>query len=86
MGVGNLLYWALIFLVVAVVAGFLGFGGAAGAAQSAASLIFYVAIVLLIISLIMNFVDGERRSGTLNITSTLRHLLGLACRVSGSRQ
>ncbi len=54
-GVGNLLYWALIFLVVAVIAGFLGFGGAAGAAASAAHLIFYVAIILLIISLVMNF-------------------------------
>ena len=48
MAVGNLLYWALIFLVVAVIAGFLGFGGAAGAAAGAAHLVFYVAIVLLL--------------------------------------
>ena len=28
---GNLLYWAVILLVIAIVAGFLGFGGLAGA-------------------------------------------------------
>jgi uncharacterized membrane protein YtjA (UPF0391 family) len=56
MAVGNLLYWALVFLVVAIVAGFLGFGGAAGAAAGAAHLVFYVAIVLLLISLVMNVV------------------------------
>ena len=28
---GNLLYWAVVLLVIAIVAGFLGFGGVAGA-------------------------------------------------------
>lgn len=49
---GNLLHWAIVFLVVAVVAGFLGFGGAAGAAMGGAKLLFWAAIVLFVISLI----------------------------------
>jgi uncharacterized membrane protein YtjA (UPF0391 family) len=52
MNFGNLLYWALIFLVIAVIAGALGFGGLAGTAMGAAHLIFWVAIVLLILSLV----------------------------------
>lgn len=56
MGVGNLLYWALIFLVIAIVAGILGFGGVAGGASQIGTIIFYVAIILLVISLVMNFV------------------------------
>jgi uncharacterized membrane protein YtjA (UPF0391 family) len=52
MNFGNLLYWALIFLVIAVVAGALGFGGLAGTAVEGARLLFWVAIVLLILSLV----------------------------------
>ena len=55
MGTGNLLYWALIFLVIALVAGFLGFGGVAAGAESIGRIIFYVAIILLLISLVLNF-------------------------------
>jgi uncharacterized membrane protein YtjA (UPF0391 family) len=49
---GNLLYWAVVFLVVAVVAAVLGFGGVAGTAMAGAQLLFWVAIVLFIISLV----------------------------------
>ncbi len=55
MGTGNLLYWALIFLIVALVAGVLGFGGVAAGAESIGRIIFYVAIILLLISLVLNF-------------------------------
>ena len=47
---GNLLYWALAFLVVALVAAALGFGGVAGTAMSGAQMLFWVAIVLFIVS------------------------------------
>lgn len=57
---GNLLYWAVMFLVVAVVAALFGFGGVAGTAVEGARLLFWVAIVLFIISLIMNFVRRGR--------------------------
>ncbi len=49
---GNLLYWAVVFLVVAIVAAALGFGGVAGTAMAGAQLLFWVAIVLFIIALI----------------------------------
>lgn len=47
---GNLLYWALAFLVVALIAAALGFGGVAGTAMSGAQLLFWVAIVLFVVS------------------------------------
>jgi uncharacterized membrane protein YtjA (UPF0391 family) len=49
---GNLLYWALIFLVVAIIAGVLGFGGVAGTATNAASLLFWIAVILFVVSLV----------------------------------
>jgi uncharacterized membrane protein YtjA (UPF0391 family) len=49
---GNLLYWALMFLIVALVAAALGFGGVAGTAMAGAKLLFWVAIVLFVIALI----------------------------------
>lgn len=55
MNFGNLLHWAIIFLVVALVAGLLGFGGLAGTAMEGARLLFWVAIVLLVVSLIFGF-------------------------------
>jgi uncharacterized membrane protein YtjA (UPF0391 family) len=50
---GNLLYYALVFLVVAVVAAFFGFGGVAGTAMSGAQLLFWVAIVLFVVSAVV---------------------------------
>jgi uncharacterized membrane protein YtjA (UPF0391 family) len=47
---GNLLYWALAFLVVALIAAALGFGGVAGTAMSGAQMLFWVAIVLFVAS------------------------------------
>lgn len=55
MNFGNLLHWAIVFLIVAVVAGLLGFGGLAGTAMEGARLLFWVAIVLLVVSLIFGF-------------------------------
>ncbi len=55
MNIGNLLHWAIVFLVVALVAGLLGFGGLAGTAMEGARLLFWVAIVLLVVSLVFGF-------------------------------
>jgi uncharacterized membrane protein YtjA (UPF0391 family) len=54
--VGNLLYYALVFLVVAVVAAALGFGGVAGVALEGARLLFWVAIVLFIAFLVASLI------------------------------
>lgn len=53
---GNLLHWAVVFLVVALVAAFLGFGGVAGTAMEGARLLFWVAIVFLVISLVLGLI------------------------------
>lgn len=53
---GNLLYYAVVFLVVAVVAAFLGFGGVAGTAMEGARILFWVAIVLFIVSLVAGLI------------------------------
>jgi uncharacterized membrane protein YtjA (UPF0391 family) len=50
---GNLLYWALVFLIIALVAAAFGFGGVAGTAMSGAQLLFWVAIVLFVVSAIV---------------------------------
>jgi uncharacterized membrane protein YtjA (UPF0391 family) len=49
---GNLLYWAVVFLVIAIIAAALGFGGLAGTAMAGAQLLFWVAIVLFVIALV----------------------------------
>jgi len=53
---GNLLYYAVVFLVVALVAAFFGFGGVAGTAMEGARILFWVAIVLFVVSLIAGVV------------------------------
>ena len=53
---GNLLYYAIVFLIVAVVAAVFGFGGVAGTAMEGAKLLFWVAIVLFVITLIAGVV------------------------------
>jgi uncharacterized membrane protein YtjA (UPF0391 family) len=50
--VGNLIHYAIVFLVVALVAGVLGFTGVAGTAMEGARILFWVAIVLFLISAI----------------------------------
>ena len=49
---GSLLYWAVVFLIVAIVAALFGFGGVAGVAISGAQILFWIAIVLFVIALI----------------------------------
>lgn len=49
---GNLLHYAVVFLVVALVAAFFGFGGVAGTAVEGARLLFWGAIVLFVVSVV----------------------------------
>ena len=49
---GNLLHYAVVFLVVALAAAFFGFGGVAGTAMEGARLLMWVAIVLFVVSLV----------------------------------
>jgi len=47
-----MLYYALVFLVVALIAGVLGFGGVAFASAEIAKICFFVFLVLFVVSLI----------------------------------
>jgi uncharacterized membrane protein YtjA (UPF0391 family) len=53
MVMGNLLHYAIVFLVVAVIAAAVGFGGVAGFAMEAAQLLFWVFLVLFVVSLVV---------------------------------
>ena len=54
-----MLYYALVFLVVALGAGVLGFGGIAGAAAGIAKILFFLFLLLFVLSLIF----GRRKVG-----------------------
>lgn len=49
---GSMLYYSLVFLVIAIIAGILGFGVVAFAAAELARICFFVFIVLFLVSLI----------------------------------
>lgn len=53
---GNLLHYAIVFLVVALIAAAVGFGGIAGVAMEGARLLFWVFIVLFVVSLVVGLV------------------------------
>jgi uncharacterized membrane protein YtjA (UPF0391 family) len=48
----TMLYWALVFIVVAIIAGALGFGGIAGTSAGIAQILFFVFLAFLVISLL----------------------------------
>jgi uncharacterized protein YjbJ (UPF0337 family)/uncharacterized membrane protein YtjA (UPF0391 family) len=55
--VGNLLHYAIVFLVIALVAALFGFVGVAGVAMEGARLLFWIAIVLFIVSAIVGVIN-----------------------------
>lgn len=55
-----MLYWALVFLIIAIVAAVLGFGAVAGTAAWIAQILFWVFLVVFVITLILGF-TGRRR-------------------------
>jgi uncharacterized membrane protein YtjA (UPF0391 family) len=56
----DMLYWALVFFIIAIVAAFFGFGGVATTAASIAQILFFVFLVIFLIALVMG-VAGRRR-------------------------
>jgi uncharacterized membrane protein YtjA (UPF0391 family) len=53
---GNLIYYAIVLIVIALVAALLGFGGVSATAMSGASLLVWVAVVIVVIGLIFAFI------------------------------
>ena len=54
-----MLYWAILFFVVAIVAAVFGFGGIASASAGIAQILFYIFLALLVISLVMGLIRGR---------------------------
>ena len=54
----TMLYYAVVFFIIALIAGVLGFGGIAAGAVSIAKILFFVFIVLAVISIIFGSVKG----------------------------
>lgn len=57
---GNLLYWAVVFLIIAIVAAIFGFGGVAGTAVEGARILVWIAVVLFVVSLVGGLLRGGR--------------------------
>ncbi len=55
-----MLYYALVFLVIAIMAGLLGFGAIAFAAAGIAKILFFIFVVLFLVSLIAHLGRGQR--------------------------
>ena len=49
-----MLYWALMFLVIAILAAILGFTGISLMAAGVAKILFFVFVILFVVSLIMH--------------------------------
>jgi uncharacterized membrane protein YtjA (UPF0391 family) len=48
----DVLYWALMFFVIALIAGLLGFGGLSLAAAGAAQILFYLFLIFFVVTLV----------------------------------
>jgi uncharacterized membrane protein YtjA (UPF0391 family) len=52
---GNLIYYAIVLIVIAVIAALFGFGGVSATAMSGASLLVWVAVIVVVVGLIFAF-------------------------------
>jgi len=50
-----MLYYAVVFFIIALIAGLFGFGGIAAASAGIAQVLFFIAIAALVISLVLHF-------------------------------
>ena len=52
---GNLVYYALVLIVIAIIAALFGFGGVAGTAMSGAHLLIWLAVIVVVVGLVFAF-------------------------------
>lgn len=57
-----MLYYAVVFFIIAIISGLLGFGVIASAAAGIAKILFWVFVILFIISLLLG--SGRGRYGS----------------------
>lgn len=55
-----MLYWALIFFIIAIVAALFGFGGIAAGAQTIALWLFWIFVIIFLVTLIASFFKKGR--------------------------
>ena len=55
-----MLYYALIFFIVAIIAGALGFGGIASATAGIAQILFFIFLIGFVVTLIIHLLSGRR--------------------------
>lgn len=55
----DMLYWALMFFVIALIAAVFGFGGIASASAGIAQILFVLFAVLFAVTLVMRLVRGR---------------------------
>ena len=53
---GNLIYYAIVLIVVALLAALFGFGGVSATAMSGASMLIWVAVVVIVIGVVLTLV------------------------------
>ncbi len=53
-----MLYWALIFLIVAIIAAAFGFSGIAATSAGIAQVLFYIFIALFVIAMLVSVIRG----------------------------
>lgn len=51
-----MLYWTVVFFVIAIVAGIFGFGNISDGATSIAKILFFVFVVLFVLSLVAKLI------------------------------
>lgn len=57
-----MLYWSVMFLVIALVAALFGFGGIAASAAGIAKILFFVFLVAFAISGVLSLARGAKRA------------------------
>jgi uncharacterized membrane protein YtjA (UPF0391 family) len=55
-----MLYWAVVFLIIALVAALFGFGGIAAAAVGIARFLFFLFVVIFVVTLILGLARRRR--------------------------
>ncbi|HTO82081.1 MAG TPA: DUF1328 domain-containing protein [Methylomirabilota bacterium] len=53
-----MLYWTLMFLIVALIAGALGFGGIASASAGIARILFFLFLIGFVVTLLLQLFNG----------------------------
>lgn len=55
-----MLFWALVFFIVAIVAAAFGFGGIAEASADIAQILFFIFVVIFLVTLVMGLMSRRR--------------------------